>query len=119
MKVLFFLKRKAGLTPIAFRDHMENIHVKLAEKHFVHMMTAYARCYLDADAVRETPLGQGYDCISEWTLPDEEALERILAIVSDPATGEEFRLDEERFLDRAATFMIKCPAEGIVMSTTA
>jgi hypothetical protein len=119
MKVLFFLKRKADLTPAAFRDHMENVHVRIAEKHFVHMMAGYSRCYLDADAMAATPLARGYDCISEWTLPSEETLERILAIVADPATAEEFSVDEERFLDRDATFMIKCPADGIVMSKTA
>jgi hypothetical protein len=33
VKVIFLLKRKAGLTPQQFRAHYESSHVKLAQKY--------------------------------------------------------------------------------------
>src|SRR3982074_2903866 len=45
VKVIFFLKRKAGLTPQQFRTHYENSHVKLAQKYIGHLVVAYKRNY--------------------------------------------------------------------------
>ncbi len=108
LKVYFFLKRKAGISHRQFREHMENSHVRLAQKHFSNLMLAYSRSHFEAATDGGDGSGPltGYDCISEWTLADDKAFEEIMSIVTGPGPGEEFRADEEHFLDREATLVL-------------
>jgi hypothetical protein len=121
-KAIFFLKRKAGITHAQFRRHYENSHVKLADKYLGHLMTGYVRNY--RTAVRGSrSLGRqtaqwDYDVITEWTLPNEEALEEIYRLFADPVIGKAFYDDEEHFLDRDATLVIHCKEEDVVDTGT-
>ncbi|HKR88361.1 MAG TPA: EthD domain-containing protein [Phenylobacterium sp.] len=112
LRLFFFLKRKDGITHEQFRQHFENIHVKIADKYFTNKMLKYNRYYIsDVTGSPRTGLGArefDFDCISEWTLPDEETFREISAILTGGESGQEFYRDEENFLNREATMVIKC-----------
>ena len=44
-KVMWLLKRKAGISHAQFREHYENSHVRLAHKYIGHLMLDYKRNY--------------------------------------------------------------------------
>ena len=44
-KVMWLLKRKAGISHAQFREHYENSHAKLAHKYIGHLMLEYKRNY--------------------------------------------------------------------------
>lgn len=115
IKIIYFLKRKAGTTPEHFRDHYENSHVKLAKKYIGHLLTAYIRNYptfalLNPSNIPEgaqpQPYDIGYDCITEMHVPDQEAITEITRIFNDPEINPVLVEDELKFLDRDATVMI-------------
>jgi hypothetical protein len=115
VKVMFFLKRKVGLTPQQFRDHYESSHVKLAQKYIGHLIVGYRRNYpqfatLNPSNVpagsQPAPYDIGYDCITELWVKDEAALAEIGRIFSDPVTKPILAADELKFLQRDATVMI-------------
>lgn len=108
MKVFFYLKRLEGLSREEFRDHMENIHIPIAEKYFVHLIHPYSRYYF-GELPESHPLA-GYDCISEWTLESEEVFDDIM---TNMETRADIREDEDKFLDLPACFFVKCPSSGI------
>jgi hypothetical protein len=116
-KVLWFLKRKAGITHEEFRDHYENSHSGLARKHLGHLMLEYRRNYrtevwgggvIADDGKGFGPRDWDYDCVAEWVTPDEAAFNAIMALFSDPVIGKIFYEDEEHFLDRDSIMLIKC-----------
>lgn len=90
-KVIWFLKRKPGITHERFRDHYENSHSGLAKKHFGQLMTAYRRNYKTdcwGGGVTGPDGGSGFgprdwefDCIAEWETKDEDAFNEIMRIV--------------------------------------
>jgi EthD domain len=115
VKVIFFLKRKAGLTPQQFRTHYENSHVKLAQKYIGHLVVAYKRNYpqfatLNPSNVppgsQPAPYDVGYDCITEMWVKDEAALAEVARIFNDPVINPILAADELKFLQREATVMI-------------
>ncbi len=53
-----------------------------------------------------------WDLISEWTLPDEAALQEIYRIMQEPGIDELFHADEDRFIDRTATVTVPCEVRG-------
>lgn len=117
-KVLWFLRRKHGITHEQFRDHYEASHAKLAERYFGHLMLEYRRNYraevagggvIDGgDGASFGPRAWDYDCIAEWVMPDAAAFETIMAMFGDAAIGQVFYEDEEHFLDRPSILMVKC-----------
>lgn len=117
-KVIWFLKRKPGITHEQFRNHYENSHSVLAKKHFGHVMTAYRRNYKTEcwgggatgpdGAASFGPREWDFDCVTEWETEDEAAFEEIMRIVTLPEIAPLFYEDEEHFLDRDATMLIKC-----------
>ncbi len=117
-KVIFLLKRKAGVTHEAFRRHYENSHSRLAQKHLGHLMTRYVRNYptqvLGGRTAVRGPIEWEYDVVTEWEVPDEDALNQIYLLFKDPVIGKEFYDDEEPFLDREAVVMIKCQADDVM-----
>jgi hypothetical protein len=115
VKVVFFLKRKAGLTPQQFRTHYESSHVKLAQKYIGHLIVGYKRNYpqlafLNPSSVpagsQPAPYDIGYDCITEMWAKDEAALAEIGRIFNDPVINPILAADELKFLQRDATVMI-------------
>jgi hypothetical protein len=116
-KVLWLLKRKAGISHAAFREHYESSHVKLAHKYIGHLMLDYKRNYKTETWGGGVPTEVGgsfgpcewdYDCVTEWVMPNEEAFNEINRIFADPVIGKIFHDDEENFLDRDSILLIKC-----------
>src|SRR6516162_2624546 len=116
-KLIFFLKRKAGITHEQFREHYEKSHVRFAQKYVGHLLTDYKRSYpvfaaLDPSNI---PPGSappsydiGYDAITEMRVKDAGAIEEIARIFNDPAIQPILKEDERKFLDDKATVMIVC-----------
>ena len=92
-KVMHFIKRKPHLTHEQFRDHFERSHAAMAN-------SGYSQREWD------------WDLISEWTLPNEAALEEIYRIMQTPGIDELFHADEDRFIDRTATVTVPCDVRG-------
>ena len=118
VRYFFFLKRKEGVSHEQFREHFENVHVKIADKYFTDKMVKYNRYYI-SEVTRSPVMGLGsitfdYDCISEWTLPDEETFADIRDILTNGESAREFRTDEARFLNVAETMVIKCSEGDLV-----
>lgn len=116
-KLVFFLRRKPGITPEEFRNHYENSHVKLAQKYIGHLLVGYHRnypilAYLDpsniAPGTEPEPYDIGYDAITEMRVRDAAAVEEIARIFNDPVIQPILREDEEKFLDQKASVMIVC-----------
>ena len=121
-KVLHFIKRKPHLTHEQFRDHFERSHAAMAIKFCGHLFTAYQRNYFDTEYrggdSRQENSGYGpqtaqYDLISEWILPNEEALHEIYRIMQSPGIDELFHADEDRFIDRAHNMTIHCEVRDV------
>ncbi len=116
-KVLHFIKRKDHLTHDQFRDHFERSHAAMALKYCGHLFTEYHRNYIGlvwtGGDSREEGSGYGqqqwhWDLISEWILPNEEALHEIYRIMQLPGIDELFHADEDRIIDRTATVTVPC-----------
>lgn len=117
-KVIWLLKRKPGISHGQFRDHYETSHAELAKRHFGGLMLGYRRnysaeCWGGNVTGPEGTAGFGprdweFDCIAEWEMPDEAAFDEIMRIVASPEIGPLFHADEEHFLDRGATVLIRC-----------
>lgn len=116
-KIIWFLKRKPGITHEQFKDHYERSHSLLGRDYLGHLMVEYRRNYPTAFRGRSPnekgelvfgPMDWEYDCITEWVMPDEAAFDAIIALLGDPVIGRIFYDDEEHFLDRAATKMVCC-----------
>ena len=85
-KLVFFLKRKPGITPEQFLEHYENSYVRLAQKYIGHLLTGYVPNYplfalLDPSSVPAgtlpAPDDVGYDAIPEMRGRDMAAIEEI------------------------------------------
>jgi hypothetical protein len=116
-KVMWFLKRKPGLTHEQFRDHFEASHAPMALRFAGHLYSGYQRNYVTqvwsgGDPRAENggfgPHEFGWDLISEWIMPDEESYLEIQRIMESPGIKEQFWEDEDRFIDRTAIVMIPC-----------
>jgi hypothetical protein len=116
-KLIFFLKRKPGVTPEQFRDHYERSHVRFAQKYIGHLLTGYVRNYpifaaLDPSNVpagtQPAPYDLGYDAITEMRVKNMAAIEEIGRIFNDPEIQPILKADEKKFLDDKATVMIVC-----------
>jgi hypothetical protein len=117
-KVIWLLRRKPGISFEQFRDHYESSHAVLGQKYFGHLITRYTRNYNlppepvgpDGNATAKLIVAKqwDYDCITEWDLRDEAALDEIIAKLSDPVIGKVFYYDEEHFLDRSSVKLVRC-----------
>jgi hypothetical protein len=115
IKILWMLKRKPGISPAQFREHYERSHAAIARKYVGHLLLSYTRNYqteawggtaTDPGGFRQRPFA--YDCITELVLADEAAFEEMGRIFAAPAASAELIEDELEFLDREATFMLRC-----------
>lgn len=121
-KVLHFIKRKPHMTHEQFKEHFERSHAAMALKFCGHLFSEYRRNYVNmvwtgGDSRVE---GSGYglrewdwDLISEWILPNEEALQEIYRIMQEPDKDDRFRADEDRFIDRTATVTVPCDVRDV------
>lgn len=115
IKLVFMLKRRADLTPAAFRAHYEDSHVPLALRHFGHLLKDYRRNYPQFAVLN--PSGQGdnppaidspYDAIAEMWMEDEAALIELGRILGDAEISASLAADERLFLERDQTLMLVC-----------
>jgi hypothetical protein len=121
-KVIWFLRRKPGMSHEQFREHFETSHVPLAMKHLGHLFVEYRRNYaatawFGGDPRRSDggfgPKDWDHDCISEWVLADQAAFDELNRIMSDPEVSRLFKEDEDRFVDREGFVMIPVQVEGV------
>ncbi len=109
-KIMWLLKRKPGVTFEQFRDHYERSHSVLGQKYFGHLLVSYQRNYDSAKANGGDggAMDSGFDCVTEWVMPDQAALDEIFRLLADPVIGKIFRDDEEHFLDSSGTRLVRC-----------
>ena len=115
-KIIWLLKRKAGVSFEQFRDHYENSHSVLGRKYFGHLMLGYRRNYNLAHQAGGHAAAVGmrlseYDCIAEWELRDEEAFGEFKRIFADKEISRIFLDDEEHFLDSQSTRLVICDTQ--------
>ena len=112
-KLVALIKRKRGTTAEFFREYYETRHVPLASKSLEGLAIDYHRNYVetsfgyfgkDADGSDEQP----YDCVTEVLLPDQAAVDGLLARMSDPALNAKIVADEENFIDRDSLRIMIC-----------
>ena len=96
-KVLMFLKRRADLTPEAFRAYYEDHHVPLCLKYMAGV-ERYIRRYVDpAPGAPEID----FDVITEVWFRDRAAVDAVLAAATQDVMPDDVIADEMNFLDRA------------------
>jgi uncharacterized protein (TIGR02118 family) len=116
IKLIFMLKRKAGMSPDAFRDHYEQVHVPMARRYIGHLLSDYRRNYPQL-AVRN-PSAQGddpsdpvptpYDAVAEMWLADQAAVAEMTRIFNDPEISPVLNADQLEFLEPDQTLMLVC-----------
>lgn len=115
IKIIYFLKRKEGITHEQFREHYENSHVVLAKKYVGHLMKDYIRNYPTFALLNPSnhpagtqpePYDIGYDCITEMHVEDQAAVDEMGRVFNDPAINPILVEDELKFLDREKIVMI-------------
>lgn len=112
--MIWLLKRKTGVSLDQFRYHYENSHSVLGKNYFGHLLKTYKRNYRvetwggGATSGGFGPKPWGHDCVTEWEMADEAAFDEIMGLLADPVISKVFHEDEEHFLDREATVLIKC-----------
>jgi EthD domain len=118
IKIIWLLKRKAGITPEQFRERYER-HARLGQELAGHLISRYKRNYKIETQGGGTPTTHGsassfgpieweYDCISEVCFATEAAYTENSRIFADPTLGKRFYDDEEDWLDRDAVLMFRC-----------
>lgn len=118
-KFIVLLKRKAGMSPEAFREHYENNHIPLGAKFIGHLLVEFSRHYpgvmsdfasddWDNGRMSGEDVGCGYDAISVYRFRDEAAMAEMAEILKKPEVSRALSEDENRFLDRAACRMGLC-----------
>jgi hypothetical protein len=121
-KVLHFVKRKDHLTHEQFKAHFERSHAAMAIKFCGHLYSEYRRNYIEqawwggdardpASAYCERDWT--WDLISEWILPDKEALQEIYRVMQQPEYDRLFHEDEDRIIDRTVTVTVGCDVRDV------
>lgn len=95
MKLMVFVKRKAGTTPEAFRAHYESTHAPLALANMTGLVR-YVRNYSVPMPGQPEPQ---YDCVTEMWFADQAALGQTMAWMRSEA-GKVLAADEELFMDK-------------------
>ncbi len=98
IKLILLVKRKAGTTPEAFRQHYEGVHAPLVARLLSQWLVGYTRNHLSALPDGREP---ACDCVTEFLFRDREALQACLAWVRTE-DGQALALDEENFMDRSS-----------------
>ncbi len=101
IKVVTLLTRKPGMSREAFIEHYETHHRKIGEKYLSGFATKYQRRYMQSAGFREQD-GDAppFDVLMEIWYPDQEALNRALAVLSTEEAQAEIVADEKRLFDR-------------------
>ncbi len=117
IKIIWLLRRKPGISFETFQEHYETSHAEIGKKYLGHLIKQYRRNYNDRRMSDDLPRAVAqlmvikawdYDCVTEWELKDEAAMEEIVRLLSDPVIGKVFYEDEEHFLDRGSVRYFRC-----------
>ena len=85
----------------AFIEHYEIHHRKIGEKYLSGFASKYQRRYLQSAGFREQEGDEPpFDVLMEIWYPDQDALNRALAVLSADEAQAEIVADEERLFDR-------------------
>jgi hypothetical protein len=118
IKVIWLIKRKAGVTPQEFRERYER-HSRLGNSLVGHLKVSYKRNYktevwgggtpTTPDAQSDWgPIDWPWDVITESVYRDQAAWDEAYRILREPRTAKLFHDDEEDFFDREASILFKC-----------
>jgi len=109
LKVLLFMKKKAGLTDEQFRHHYETSHAPLAEKYLGRYMAEYRRNYRSGGSDAGLPgsasafegsAGEApFDVITEIWFHDRENFEAMWVAARQPEIAAATDADAEHFLE--------------------
>ena len=111
IKILCFMRRKAGLSMAEFKSYYEEHHVPLIERHMA-FYTEYRRNFVEErqheteHMVQDQAFALPFDVLTELTYADEAMYQKNLEALADPVIGALVRADEEQFLDRASMRVI-------------
>lgn len=102
IKMVFLLKRKAGLTREQFIHQYENGHSKLGEKH-VPNAVRYVRRYLEQvpELFTNETVEPEHDVITELWFENREQYEIAMERLARPEVVAEIVADEETIFDRS------------------
>ena len=101
IKVVTLLTRKPGMSRETFIEHYETHHRKIGEKYLGGFATKYQRRYLQSAGFRDQEgAAPPFDVLMEIWYPDQDALNRAMAVLSTDEAQAEIAADEERLFDR-------------------
>jgi hypothetical protein len=92
VKMIFTMRRKAGMSRAAFIDHYERRHVPLALG-FMPSPSVYRRNYVTGEE------GDAFDVVTEIVYATPEEAARAQAIMTRPDVAATIRADEDRFVE--------------------
>jgi uncharacterized protein (TIGR02118 family) len=106
VKLVFFFRRKPGMTPEEFRRHYETKHVPLAIR-LLPYFKDYRRNYIRHDESyrprgREATKQPDFDVVTEITFENRESFDRMMQALTEPTIHSQIIADEEHFMDRSA-----------------
>ncbi len=101
-KVVFLLKKKAGMSPEAFRAYYEGTHAKLGER-VVPTAERYFRRFLTPfpPPAPGQMVDSDVDVITELWFKDRAAFDAAMQELQEPAIAAEIAADEENLFDRS------------------
>jgi uncharacterized protein (TIGR02118 family) len=105
-KILYFMKRRPGMSLAEFQDYYENHHAPLCAK-YASGMRRYERRYLSAHPNPETGVNEElpFDVITELWFDDETTFRNTVAYLSSSKMPDVIVEDETKLFDRAKTRM--------------
>lgn len=113
IKMIVFLKRKAGMSAQEFRDRYESGHAMLAKKLFGDIFAAYARNYVTELVLTPTVEGGGatafdYDVFAEVEFDSRAGFEEWVRRCGEPAIQTLLVQDEHTLFDRDSILTFLC-----------
>ena len=103
-KILFFMKRRPGMTVAEFRDYYEKHHAPLCAK-YTTGVKRYVRRFLDPLPDAETGKNEElpYDVVTELWFDDEAVFRGTVNYLSTSIMPDEVVEDEKKLFDRKKT----------------
>jgi hypothetical protein len=101
-KILYFMKRRPGMSVADFRDYYENHHSKFVQKYMTPAVKRYVRRYIDAQPNPETGDSSelAYDVITELWFEDEAIFRTMVKYLSTSIMPDDVIADEKNLFDR-------------------
>jgi uncharacterized protein (TIGR02118 family) len=101
IKMIFMLKRRAGMSREEFVRYYESTHAKLGEKHVVNA-ARYVRRYLKGlpEPFTGTVTEPDYDVITELWFHNQADMEAAMSYLRKAEVTQEIARDEENLFDR-------------------